>query len=698
MVAHHSVVGRYLATPVSHSDVLVYHNMITSDQLHQNLDRELHYFSQGAWEQNASGDDVLRALRASVGNFTHWANRVIIPISRRADTRNPRKRVFMPRSIALARFLLAICVLALGYAPAAHALDVSYNVTLDKPWQHLIQVEMRVTGLTPGKPTDLVMPVWTPGSYMVREYSRHVQEFETVTGDGTAIPWRKVRKNIWQVDNGSRTGFIVRYKVYANELTVRTNEFNDSHAFFNNAATLFHVGGALNTPSTLKVNPMSGWKIATGLDPVPGAANTFKAPDVDTLYDSPVLVGNLLEVPFTVKGIPHRIVLDGLTEVDSEKLRDGVKAVVEAEAALFGGDLPYAHYSFLTIVRPNAGGGLEHKNSTALGASADDFTGDYGSYFSLVAHEFFHLWNVKRIKPDALGPFDYSNENYTRLLWVAEGITSYYENIFLRRAGLLTEQQFRAYCAFPIRVTETTPGRKRASLEEASFDTWIKEYRPDENTVNTTLSYYVKGALVGMLLDLTIRAKTENAKSLDDVMRILWTEYGKTNKNYTPEDFQKICERVAGGSLDPFFAKYVRGRDEIDYDTLFAPTGLRLVRTARGSTPEAYLGAQFGLDPVGVKVTGVLAETPAFDQGLSVGDLIIAVDDHRVTSILDVNRLVAEKNPGDTIRLTLFRADQLRTIPIKLAGRERPIFQLTIAENATPAQRTLLRDWARGAN
>jgi predicted metalloprotease with PDZ domain len=602
----------------------------------------------------------------------------------------------MPRSTLLARLLLAACALALGYAPA-RALETAYTVTLNRPWQHLIEVELRVTGLTPGKPTELVLPVWTPGSYMVREYARHVQEFEAATGDGTALPWRKTRKNVWRVESGARAGFVARYKVYANELTVRTNEFNDSHAFINNSALLFHVGGALNTPSTLKVVPPAGWKVATGLDPVPGAANTFKSPDVDTLYDCPVLAGNLTEIPFTVKGIPHRVVLDGQADIDTEKLRDGVKAIVEAQAAFFGGDLPYTNYTFLTMIRPGFGGGLEHKNSTALGASPDDFEGEYTGFFSLVSHEFFHLWNVKRIKPDALGPFDYGNENYTRLLWVAEGITSYYENVFLRRAGLITEQQFRVLSSLPIRATEGTPGRKRVSLEEASFDTWIKEYRPDENTVNTTISYYTKGALVGLLLDLTIRAKTANAKSLDDVMRILWTEYAKADKNYTPEDFQKVCERVAGGTLDPFFAKYVRGRDEIDYDAVLAPAGLRLIRTAGGGNATAYLGARYATDPAGVRVSAVPADTPAYEQGISVGDVIIAVDDRRVTSGADVEARAAAKQPGDTVRVTLFRADALRVLPIKLGGRERAIYQLVTAENLTSAQRTLLRDWARGS-
>lgn len=600
-------------------------------------------------------------------------------------------------SLNLRSLLFALLILLLLTIRPALALETSYTVSLKRPWTHLIEVEMRVTGTTAGQPTELAMPVWTPGSYMVREYSRHVQEFEVVGPTGTSIYWRKIRKNIWRVDSRQVTAFTIRYKVYANELTVRTNEFNDTHAFWNNAGLLFHVVGAMNAPATVTVVPMSGWTVATGMEPVPNKPNTFHAPDVDTLYDCPFLVGQLVEVPFTVRNIPHRIVLDGKANYDKEQLRDGVQRIVEAAADLMG-EIPYPHYTFLVYLRPGGGGGLEHKTSTALGVSPNMFNSTFGyaGFFSLAAHEFFHAWNVKRIKPDALGPFDYDNETYTRLLWVAEGVTSYYEDILLLRAGLTSAAQFRNSMSGSIRSLESIPGRKLMSLEEASFDAWIKEYRPDENSINTQISYYTKGSVVGMLLDLTIRGKTNGAKSLDDVMRVLWTDYAKKNKNYTPEDFQKVCEQVAGGSLDTFFAKSVRGRDDLDYDTAFAYVGLRLVRQSRTADPEPFFGALLGPDTLGAKVSAVPSDTPAYEQGISANDIIIAVDDIRVPSADFLNNYISDKNPNDTIRLTLFRGDALRTIPIKLAGRVRSSFLLTTVDSPTDLQRRLLRDWVRG--
>ncbi|GAB4454960.1 MAG: PDZ domain-containing protein [Armatimonadaceae bacterium] len=591
--------------------------------------------------------------------------------------------------------LFAPLLLSLWIAAPAIALETAFTVTLERPWNHLIDVEMRVSAAPTAKPMELAMPVWTPGSYMVREYARHVQDFAVTDRAGKPLPWRKTRKNIWQVENGTNAAFVVRYKVYANELTVRTNEFDDTHAFWNHAALLMHPVGGLKTPSTLTVKPMPGWTVATGLEPVAGQTNTFRAPDYDTLYDCPVLAGNLNILTFSVQGKPHRIAIDGEGNYDAETLKDGVQRIVETEAEMMG-ELPYNDYTFLLILRPDAGGGLEHKNSTALGFRPNGFTDrGYISFFSLVAHEFFHLWNVKRIKPDTLGPFDYGNENYTRSLWIAEGITSYYDNLLTYRAGLMNENQLIGALSGGIRSLESTPGRQQMSLEEASFDAWIKEYRPDENSVNTQISYYTKGSVVAMLLDFAIRARTEGAKSLDDVMRAMWVQYGKAEKNYSPQDFQRVCEQVAGGSLEPFFDAYVRGRRELDYEAYLKPMGITLRKTFPNAEPEPYFGARLSDDPAGAKVSAVPFGTPAFDQGISVEDIIVAVDDRRVTGPSDLDAYIETKNPGDSVVFFLFRGNRLRQIPVKLAGRAAPLFALTPQQNLTDAQTKLLRDWMR---
>ena len=352
-------------------------------------------------------------------------------------------------------------------------------------------------------------------------------------------------------------------------------------------------------------------------------------------------------------------------------------------------------------------------NSTALGYPRFGFTPDraevvtsaapaappqrtYRGFLSLVAHEFFHVWNVKRIRPDALGPFDYINENYTKNLWVAEGLTSYYARLVLRRAGFISEQSFLRENARAIQALQKTPGRFVQSAEESSFDTWIKYYRQDENSINSQVSYYDKGAILGLLLDLEIRKRTTGAKSLDDVMRYLYLEFYKKNRNYTPQDFQKACELVAGASLEQFFASYIRGREELDYNSAFAAAGLRLdtAGASEATEPEArvYLGADLAQQQDRLMVTRVYAGSPAYEQGLNAGDQIVALNNMRPTKDFFDARL-AEKKPGDLITLTIFRFDDLSTLLIKLGQRSDGTYRIVPLPNPTNQQRQIYKSW-----
>jgi predicted metalloprotease with PDZ domain len=601
-------------------------------------------------------------------------------------------------------------------APARNAPEISYTVSMPEPHTHLLQVEMRVRGAGGGgggegrlpAQLDLLMPVWTPGSYLVREYARHVQDFAAADasggGNSRSLTWRKINKNTWRVETGGASREVrVSYSVYANELTVRTNELHDRHAFWNNAATLMYVDGQLGAPSTVRVVPFGDWKIATGLPTVSGQRNTFRAENFDVLYDSPFLVSDFKTISFEVRGIPHRIVIDGEGNYDPERMRRDVQKIVEAAAELMG-DLPYRDYTFLLMLHPSAGGGLEHLNSTALIMRRFGFRPEaaWDDFLSLVAHEYFHLWNVKRIRPDALGPFDYTGENYTRLLWVAEGITSYYENILSRRAGMISDKEYLTTIANAIRGLQNTPGRLEQSIEEASFDAWIKYYRPDENTLNSAISYYDKGAIVGLLLDLEIRRRTSGAKSLDDVMRYLYNEFYKKNRNYTPEDFQRTAEQMAGASLDDFFRRFVRGREELDYNTAFAAVGLQLQTTgsatadpskpAAPATQKAYFGANLRQDGDRLIVSSVPAGTPAYNQGITYNDQIVALDGLRVNSTT-FNARLEEKKPGDEVRVTVFRLDELRTFTIKLGGRAEENYRIVPLAQQTPEQRRLYDGW-----
>jgi predicted metalloprotease with PDZ domain len=566
---------------------------------------------------------------------------------------------------------------------------ISYTVSMSKPWTHLLEVEMRLNWTAMPAQAELKMPVWTPGSYLVREYARHVESFSAANGaGGNALVWRKINKNTWQIDTGGASEIVAKYNVYANELTVRTNELNDEHAFFNNAALLMFPKDNLNAASTVKVVPFGNWKVATGLPKVEGQTNVFRAENFDILYDSPFEVSDFKEVSFTAQGKPHRWVVTGDGNYELPKLAADSAKIVEAAYKIFG-ELPYNDYLF--ILNTRGGGGLEHLNSTALQFNRFGFKARYKDFLNLVAHEYFHVWNVKRIRPDALGPFDYENENYTRLLWVAEGGTAYYEGVLVQRAGLMSAEDFLAGKATQIQALQNRPGRFETSLEESSFDAWIKFYRPDENAVNNQISYYDKGEVVNFLLDLEIRKASNGAKSLDDVMRFLYTEFYKKSKNYTPEDFQKATEAAAGKPLNDFFAKYVRGKEDIDYDTIFNSFGLQFA-TGESNVQAAYLGATLRQDNDRLIVASLPKQTPAYEQGLNANDQIIAVDGNRASQTF-LTSYLSEKRPNDKVKLSVFRFDELREIEITLGGRAAQNFQIVPVENPTDDQKRLYKQY-----
>jgi len=612
--------------------------------------------------------------------------------------------------VSAAALLIFLPLVAWAQTPP---VEISFTVAMPRPHTHLLEVQLEIKRTADGPQEErLVMPVWTPGSYLVREFARHVQDFAATNAAGEPLKWEKTNKNTWRVVTNGARNWRASYRVYANELSVRTSELNSSHAFWNNANLLMYLDGFLSSPSTVRVLAPDVWKVATGLPAAPGQRNTFRAENFDVLYDSPFEVSNFKTLVFNVKGVPHRIVIDGEGNYDPERVRTDVMKIVGTEAALMG-EIPYRDYTFILHLRADAGGGLEHLNSTALGYPRFGFkiqTGDratsaspaatvtperdYRGFLSLVSHEFFHLWNVKRIRPDALGPFDYTQENYTKLLWVAEGITDYYADLNVRRAGLITEGEFLKATARSIQNLQNTPGRKEQSAEESSFDSWIKFYRQDENSVNSQVSYYDKGAILGLLLDLEIRKRSNNAKSLDDVMRYLYAEFFKKNRNYTPADFQKACELMAGSSLDDFFNRYVRATEELDYNAALEAAGLRLDTTGPSDSPieKVTFGAELGQEGERLVVRRVNAGSPAYEQGLNAGDEIVALDNMRVTRDF-FNARLAEKKPGDLITLTIFRFDDLSTLLIKLGERREGTYRIVPLPAQTEAQKRVYKSW-----
>jgi predicted metalloprotease with PDZ domain len=624
----------------------------------------------------------------------------------------------MRRKNLFVAFILIIICAAVCSAQNLDAPDISFTVSMSQPHTHLFEVAVSIrhrAGFSAPQET-LVMPVWTPGSYLIREFERNVQDFAVTDAAGKALAWEKLNKNTWRVTLAGAREWRATYRVYANELSVRTSELNSDHAFWNNSNLLMYLNGYIKSPSTLTINPKAEWKIATGLPAIAGESNTFRAENFDVLYDSPVEASDFKVLSFEVKGVAHRIVIDGEGNYDPERVQRDVQKIVAAEVELMGGEIPYHDYTFILHLRSNAGGGLEHLNSTALGYPRFGFRirptegsnsagpnaaqpeRGYEGFLGLVAHEFFHLWNVKRIRPDALGPFDYTQENYTKLLWAAEGITDYYADIALRRAGLISDKDYLAGEARAIQTLQETPGRLVQSAEEASFDSWIKYYRPDENSVNSQVSYYEKGALLGLLLDLEIRKRSNGTKSLDDVMRYHFNEFYKKGRNYTPQDFQKTCELMAGSSLDQFFSRSVRGREELDYDAALNAAGLRLdtkngADRARGRTESKdFFGADLSQQADRLMITRVYAGSPAYQQGLNAGDQIVAVDNMRASLDFLLARL-AEKKTGDTVRLMVFRFDDLRPFDVKLGTRSAASYRIVPVEQPTEEQKRNYQAW-----
>jgi predicted metalloprotease with PDZ domain len=603
--------------------------------------------------------------------------------------------------------------------PPTPPLEIAFTVGMSRPHTHMFEIDIKIKRTATGPNEELlIMPVWTPGSYLIREFERQIQDFSAKDAAGQLLKWEKTNKNTWKVITNGAAEWHASYRVYANELTVRSSELNSEHAFWNNATLLMYLDGSLRNPSTVQVLAPDVWKVATGLPITPGPKNTFRAENFDILYDSPFEASNFKTIVFNVKGVPHRIVIDGDGNYDAEKMRRDVQKIVETEIEIMGGEIPYKDYTFILHLRSNAGGGLEHSNSAALGYPRFGFkvergdrttssgpnttqqtVRDYRGFLALVSHEFFHLWNVKRIRPDVLGPFDYTRENYTKVLWVAEGITDYYSDLALRRANLISEAEFLSATARSLQTLQNTPGRLVQSVEESSYDSWIKYYRQDENSINSEVSYYDKGAILGLLLDLEIRKKSNGTKSLDDVMRYLKAEFFKKERNYSPEDFQKACELMAGVSLEDFFSKYVRGRDELDYNSSLSAAGLKLETStateADKPVEKAYLGADMTWENDRLVVRRVYAGSPAYDQGLNTGDQIVAFNNMRVTKEFFDAR-IAEKKPGDLISLTIFRFDDMSTLLIKLGTRSEGIYRIVPLPNQTDAQKQLYRSWLGG--
>jgi predicted metalloprotease with PDZ domain len=591
--------------------------------------------------------------------------------------------------------ILAICLilnyLAFSQTSTNHP-KIEYYLSMDQPQTHYFDVVMKLSNFDAKTKQqgfiDLKMAVWTPGSYLIREYAKNVESV-SVTSDSKTVKSDKINKNSWRVRLlASSNEATVKYRVYANELTVRTSFIDDSHGYLNPACVFMYVNEWRQVPSTITIKPYKNWTtISTALKSL--GNNTFEATNLDELIDSPIEIGTQKVLTFDLKGISHKIAMYGEVKMDEAKVINDFKKVCETALSVVG-EHPCKDYTFLIHNILQGGGGLEHLNSTTCQTSRMTYSNDrmYQGFMSLIAHEYFHLWNVKRIRPKALGPFDYENENYTHLLWFSEGCTSFYQSYILRRANMMTPEEYLTTYANEINTIENQPGNKVQSASESSWDAWIKFYRPNENSRNSTVSYYDKGAVLGGVLNLIIIQNTNGKKNLDDVMKTLYQEfYKKQSRGFSDEEFQKAVEAVAGKPMNDFFQKYIFGSETIPYNTYFQSVGVQLV-DKNAEKNEPHLGVE--MRGGGLKITSVMRDSPAYNDGLNTNDEIVQIDGSKPD---DIAKYVLTKKVGDVIEVKVRRDGLEKKYNITLQRNPNKSYVIEAMSNQSKEQMELYKKW-----
>jgi predicted metalloprotease with PDZ domain len=579
-----------------------------------------------------------------------------------------------------------------GLTLSQAAPTVEYFVSFPEPHTHYAEVQMKVSGYAQPY-VDFKLPVWTPGSYLIREFAKNVEGF-SAKSDKQNLRYEKISKNTWRVYSENANTITVSYRVYAFEASVRTSLIDDSHAFLVGSNVFMFVPALTRQPLTVSIKPFSAWKeISTGMEAVGKDKFILQAPDYDILVDSPIEVGNHKILIFNADGgTRYEMAMYGETQYDESRLISDMKTVVE-EAGKVVGENPNKRYVFLVHHYTQGSGGLEHLNSTVLDVARNTYQSNYVGFLSLVAHEYFHLWNVKRIRAKALGPFDYDNENYTHLLWVAEGFTTYYQNLILRRAGIIPAENFLNIMAGNVGTIENQPGNQVQSLAESSWDAWVKYYRTNENSNNTTVSYYTKGAVAGVLLDLEILGSTNGEKGLDDVMKLLYEDfYKKQKRGFTDEEMQQTAEKIAGKSLKEFFSTVINNPANIDYDHYFGYAGLRMATYPLAGT-EGFLGTGFSGGKT--TVSNVKRGTAAYTNGLNVNDEVLAINGLRMNSGEEINALVASRKVGEKLTFLISRDNLIKTLEITLSRNPQIRYTLEKMPSNNTSQEKIFRKWLR---
>jgi len=590
----------------------------------------------------------------------------------------------------------------------ASRLELSYSLDMEKPSTHLLQVEITATGVK--EPLlRFAMPAWAPGRYAIYDFAKNIQEFSAVGANDHALPWQQPDKQTWSVNTAGCGGTVkVRYKVFANDLTGSFSQFDASHGAINGASVFMYLPGDKRDPLTLTIHAPQGWKIVSGFS-MSLTQTTFQVPNYDVLVDTPFEIGPACWVnDFEEDGKTFRVAIHSYPDQDGEAanrsaLVDGLKKIVHSEMAMMPAP-DFSHYTFLFHFDPALpmGDGMEHLNSTDIIVHAMLSASGLSQALETAAHEFFHLWNVKRLRPAGLGPFDYSREVYTPSLWFVEGITTYYSYVALLRSGIWSQRKFLDRLAGEVRALREAPGRRLMSAESSSFHAWFYDRSPqmqETNFANSTISYYNKGALLGMLLDLEIRSATHGQKSLDDVMRLMYgkfyespaTGYYLRGRGYTENDILDAVNQVADSDFTPFFQQYVAGIAPLPYNEILAKGGLAL-QIATSSQAPPSLGVLAEPVETGVRIIDVLPGGAAGRAGLSRDDVLVSVDDQSLATESLAERL-SIYSAGAKVPFEVERHENRIFVTVQLDPAQPDDYSITELPGATEEQLKIRQGW-----
>jgi len=591
---------------------------------------------------------------------------------------NFRSRVFTCFS------LLAVLTV---FPELVHA-TVRYTLSFPEPQAHYAQVGLTLNERT-GDSTDFKLPVWIPGSYMVREFAGNIEGFTTAE----KLKWKKVSKNSWRVYHQGKGSITISYRIYCFDLSVRTSFVDHEQALINGSSVFMYTDDTRDQPCNLSIIPVVYWKnISTSLSAMDGNPFNRTAENYDQLVDCPVLLGNHISFFFNMSGIQHEVAMMGSAEFDSIRIKNDLTLITKACMDVFGGSSINA-YTYIVINDQTSGGGLEHANSSVLKVDRNAYRSDasYKSFLSLAAHEYIHLWLVKRIKDANLVRLDYDNENYTTQLWLYEGFTSYYDEYLLQKTGIFSTEDYLKIIAKNMNVCMNDAGAPYQSLAEASYDAWIKYYRKNENSSNSTISYYTKGGMVALILNLDLLHRSGGQKSLDDLMKFLYNNYFlKHNIGITDSQLKAACETVWGVPLDTLFSNYIYGTTPIDYSRYFLYSGITLIEQDTAENALGFVGATLKTDQYGVSVSGVRRGSPAWVDGLNAGDRILKADTATAES---VGAYLKTKKPGDEVIFRIERRGVITELMVTLGEDPSQNYTYGFVKKPDALQKKVLRSW-----